>query len=685
MKYQPGFTDFFMSPVTGRIILPMMPDLQRDYVWVGNRGDRPLPSPIIIDLRLEIIDIRRRLSQTRFILQAASKDFDSSQALNELIPGILRHTDGIVSIALPWVDYVPPILPEKNIWIGNADDQPEPYPRIFLENLPSMLSADPTLLLGAYNLYRGSPNPLTLGIPEIVKTLHITNMADLTQGHLWLGTDSSNPLNYGSNRPVEIIVLPLANMADLPHQKIWRGDISNRPVPVDDLTDLEGRVTITEEDIITINEELGTLLTLPYQNVFIGNEEDVPTPFPRIFMNNLPTMLSIDPTLLLGAYNLYRGSPNPLILGQPEIVKTLHITNMADLTVGHLWLGTNSTDPLNFGANRPVEIVILPLGNMANLPHQKIWRGDSGDRPVPVDDLTDLEARVTINEGDITSILSDIASILSSISSIFSSIATITSSISSILSTLATLASDITVIETTIIDLQSQIDVLVTTTVDLQAQIDTNVASGLDHLADLQLQIDTAIASGNDHLATINTTLTYLQSEIDSINTTISTINTTLTSLQTQINTINTTITSIQSSISTINTTLTTIASQISTINSTITTIQGNITTLFSDITSINTSISTINTTLTTISGQITTINTTITTIQGNITTINSEISTINTQIANITNSFVAGGVVNANNYRIINLPCDPVEDNDAISFCFLWHTLHDEVTVSWS
>ncbi len=655
MKYQPGFTDFFMSPVTGRIILPMFPDLYQNYVWIGDRNDRPLPSPIIIDLRLEIIDLRRRLSETRFILQAASQDFDSSQALNELIPGILRHTDGIVSIAIPWVDYVPPILPEKNIWIGNSDDQPEPYPRIFLENLPSMLSVDPTLLLGAYNLYRGSPNPLTLGIPEIVKTLHITNMADLEEGYLWLGTNSTDPLNFGLNRPVPIIVLPLANMADLPHNKIWRGDISNRPVPVDDLTDLEGRVTITEEDIIEITEELGTLLTLPYQNIWIGNEEDVPTPFPRIFMNNLPTMLSDNDDLLDGAYNLYRGSPDPLILGQPEIVKTLHITNMADLTVGHLWIGTDSSDPLNFGPNRPVEIVILPLDNMANLPHNKIWRGDSGDRPVAVNDLTDLEARVTITEGDITSILSDIASIFSSISTIFSSISSILSAIDGILSTIATLTADITVIDTTLIDLQTQIDTLVTTTIDLQAQIDANVASGLDHLADLQLQIDDAIASGNDHLTTINTTLDYLQSEIDTINTTITSIQSDITTIYSDISTINSSITSILSSISTINSTLTSLQSQINTINSTITTIQGNITTLFSDITNITTVL------------------------------LPAVYTYIDDAITNITNNFIAGGVIDMNDNRIINLPCDPEEDDDAISFCFLWHVLHDEVNVLWS
>jgi predicted nucleic acid-binding Zn-ribbon protein len=537
MKYQPGFTDFFMSPVTGRIILPMFPDLQHNYVWLGNRGDRPLPSPIIIDLRLEIIDIRRRLSETRFILQAPSENFDSSQALNQLVPGILRHTDGIVSIAVPWIDYVPVDLPYQNIWIGDADSVPQPFPRIFLNNLPTMLSADPTLLLGAYNLYRGSPNPLTLGQPEIVKTLHITNMADLTVGHLWLGTNSSDPLNYGSNRPVEIIVLPLDNMADLPFQQIWRGDMSNRPQPVDDLTNLEERVTITEEDISEINEEITEINTK------------------------------------LGDINTEIGDIN-VELGDIE-------THLGDIDV-HL-----------------------------------------GDIDTEIGDINT----------SISSILDSITSINASISSILDSIATINASITSILDAITTIN---------------------TTLGSLQAQIDSNVASGLDHLADLQLQIDSAIASGNDHLATINTTLSYLQSEIDTINTSITTINSTLTDLQSQIDTINTTITTIQSDITTINTTLTSLQSQIDTINTTITDIQTDITTIQGDITNITDVL------------------------------IPAVYTYIDDAISNVTNNFVAGGVINMNNNRITNLPCDPVEDNDAISFCFLWHTLHDEVTISW-
>jgi predicted nucleic acid-binding Zn-ribbon protein len=531
MKYQPGFTDFFMSPVTGRIILPMMPDLLQDYIWIGNRNDRPLPSPIIIDLRLEIVDLRRRLSETRFILQAASQDFDSSQALNELIPGILKHNQGIVSIATPWVDYVPVDLPFMNIWIGDEDSVPQPFPRIFLDNLPSMLNVDPTKLLGAYNLYRGSPNPLTLGIPEIVKTLHITNMADLEEGYLWLGTNSSDPLNYGSNRPVPIIVLPLANMADLPYQKIWRGDITNRPVPVDDLTSLEERVTITEEDIVEINDEITTI-----------NE----------------SLTEIN-------------------------------TEIGDINV------------------------------------------EIGDINLNIESIFDSLLEINTEIGDINVEIGDI-----------------TTNIDSILESIAEINTEIGDINIHLGDIDTHLGSLDITVGDLQAQIDTNVASGLDHLADLQLQIDNAIASGNDHLATINTTLTYLQSEIDTINTSITTINSTLTSLQSQIDTINTTITTIESEITTINTNITSLQSQIDTINSTITTIQTNITNITDVL-------------------------------------IPDIYTYIDTSIENITNNFIAGGVINMNDNRIINLPCDPVEDNDAISFCFLWHTLHDEVTVSWS
>jgi hypothetical protein len=129
MKLQPGFTDVFISPVTGRINLSSFGVLPEDYTFVGDRDNKPVPSPILIDLRLEIIKINSRLAETRFILQTASEDFFNSQALDELRNGILRHEQGVIKIAT---------LPQDNIWIGDANGDPVPSPHISLSNLPDL-------------------------------------------------------------------------------------------------------------------------------------------------------------------------------------------------------------------------------------------------------------------------------------------------------------------------------------------------------------------------------------------------------------------------------------------------------------------------------------------------------------------------------------------------------------------
>lgn len=252
MRLQPGYTDVFISPVTGRITLSGLPLLQEDYVWIGDRNNRPIPSPVIIDLKLEVIEINSRLAETKFILQTASEGFYNSQALDQLRNGILRHEQGVVKIAT---------LPEKNIWIGDSNEDPIPYDRIFLQNLPSMLSSDPTLLLGAYNLYMGNPNPLSLGEPIIVKTLNITNMADLQEGWLWIGTNSIDPLNFGSNRPVAKPTIQVPNLPDLGFKKIWRGDITGRPVESGDLTDVEIELAMLQFELAALQLQVSILET----------------------------------------------------------------------------------------------------------------------------------------------------------------------------------------------------------------------------------------------------------------------------------------------------------------------------------------------------------------------------------------------------------------------------------------
>jgi hypothetical protein len=448
MKYQPGFTDFFMSPVTGRIILPMMPDIPQNYIWIGNRNDRPLPSPIIIDLRLEIIDIRCRLSETRFILQAASPDFDQSQALNELIDGILKHESGVVSIALPWIDYLPVELPYRNIWIGNEFDQPEPYPRIFLENLPSMLSADPTLLFGAYNLYSGSPNPLTLGEPEIVKTLHITNMADLPVGHLWLGQISADPLNLGLNRPVPIIVLPLANMADLPEGKIWRGDITDRPVPSDDLTNLEEDVLEIEINIDSIFDHLAEI------DIHLGDID--------IHLGDIDTQL--------GDINIHLGDIDTH-LGDIDI----HLGDI-DVQLGDINLSIDSIFDTLASIQADITAIFEAITNINIQLGDLVLRLDGididlGEIGIRLDGI-DLEIETNLASG--LDHLADLQlQIDAGISSGMDHLAIINAALDAINVSITDIYASITTINTTIIDIQTDITTIYATIVDIQTDITT--------------------------------------------------------------------------------------------------------------------------------------------------------------------------------------------------------------------
>lgn len=187
MKYQPGLFELFISPVTG-LHLEYTTSLDNKYIWVGDKSNRPQPSPALIDLKLEIINLKT----PTYILQSPHQSFMNAQALNQLPNGILNHVNGVVGIQ----ELIPPdalSITHNMLLTGDEDNRAIEVQRIKLLNLPSFLSTDPTLLLGAYNLWTGDPNPLNLGNPIQVKTLNLANMADLEENHFWLGNISGRP------------------------------------------------------------------------------------------------------------------------------------------------------------------------------------------------------------------------------------------------------------------------------------------------------------------------------------------------------------------------------------------------------------------------------------------------------------------------------------------------------------
>ena len=163
MKYLPGYPDLFISPITGKILnYKMLPDLEKSYIWVGRFDGTALPKPDLIDLKLEIIDLRYSInffenlpknkifignkynktvyadsfsienlpnltfkktwvgdennrpvessfspspSNAYYILQQSNPSLPNAQALNSLPNGILKHVSGVVEIAVAGIDY----------------------------------------------------------------------------------------------------------------------------------------------------------------------------------------------------------------------------------------------------------------------------------------------------------------------------------------------------------------------------------------------------------------------------------------------------------------------------------------------------------------------------------------------------------------------------------------------------
>lgn len=84
----------FISPVTGYILS------DTNYVPYGNKRGIAVPSPIIIDIRLDLINLRKRyntLSNADFVVGHSNSELPNAQVLNELADGFVYSTEGVVS------------------------------------------------------------------------------------------------------------------------------------------------------------------------------------------------------------------------------------------------------------------------------------------------------------------------------------------------------------------------------------------------------------------------------------------------------------------------------------------------------------------------------------------------------------------------------------------------------------
>ena len=303
----------FISPVTGHVLA------DPDYVLVGNDLGIAIPSPDLIDLRLDQINLRMdfdTLSSAYFIVGFENEQLPNAQVLYNMSDGYLYNTAGIVSTTPTIPIGALPNLTENNVWVGNNVNRPIETQRLSVLNLPAFLTAElinplsippgAPVNFGLNNLYVGSlplvPNPTEPIEPEVTLRLDPSNLPNLSRGKMWLGIINAVP--------------PIITIDGVPPYVHVTGSLN-----------WDGRGALVPP--------------------FGGNDYAV------------PQEVGLNPN------ELFVGSTNALYYG--EITKTvaLNIVNLPNLTEGKVWQG-------NF-ENRPIEVSVAT--NEATYIIQKVDAG----------------------------------------------------------------------------------------------------------------------------------------------------------------------------------------------------------------------------------------------------------------------------------------------------------------------
>lgn len=255
MKIKFDILHNFISPVTGRILADY------NYVLVGNRQGIATPSPALIDLRLDLINLRKDYdvcSSASFVIGFPNAQLPNAQVLSSLANGVMFTTDGIVSTtgALP-PGYLPN-LTKGNIWIGDDNNRPKEIVILPLANMANL--AENKLWLGNSS-----------GRPAAVSTIKIGNLPSLDHHHIWIGNGSDRPEAKSqideSNLPDLGVYVGIEHPTIEGRGKIWRGTVTYDEFLIpsygteksDDLSLLEIDVDELEVEVAFIEGEIATL------------------------------------------------------------------------------------------------------------------------------------------------------------------------------------------------------------------------------------------------------------------------------------------------------------------------------------------------------------------------------------------------------------------------------------------
>ena len=255
MKIKFDILHNFISPVTGRVLADY------NYALVGNRQGIATPSPALIDLRLDLINLRRDYTvctSASFVIGFPNSQLPNAQVLNSLADGILYNTTGIVSTTGVIPPSSLPNLTKGNVWIGDDNNRPKETVILPLANMANL--AENKLWLGDSS-----------GRPAAVSTIKTGNLPGLDHHHLWIGNGSDRPEAKSqideSNLPDLGVYIGIEHPTIEGRGKIWRGTVTYDEFLVpsygteksDDLSLLEIDVDELEIEVDAIELEIAAL------------------------------------------------------------------------------------------------------------------------------------------------------------------------------------------------------------------------------------------------------------------------------------------------------------------------------------------------------------------------------------------------------------------------------------------
>lgn len=315
-----SFLNTFISPVTGRILCPP------DYILVGNDLGIAAPSSLLMDIQLELIELKQKLEILRevsFITGFENPLLEYAQVLDTLNDGFLYNNQGIVS-TLPTPEKLPLCYaattedlgllttydngengigatltgfsplgftvddedpPENSIIL--VKDQSHPYENglYVLTNSGSPVSSWVLTRLDIYDqageiqpgdvvsVAYGKINAQTFWVEtktvshigtDDISFLLFSPLSVLPKDNIWIGNEDK--------RPIPQPTIARKNLPSLTNKKIWRGDSDNRPFESDALTEAEGHIT---EAFTNISNLLSTVSSI--QSIVNGLQQGLQT------------------------------------------------------------------------------------------------------------------------------------------------------------------------------------------------------------------------------------------------------------------------------------------------------------------------------------------------------------------------------------------------------------------------